>query len=59
MNRARDILEIARVMIGRHGAQPADVMEQRVQAHRDAGEHEVARFWASVGNAVRALRETC
>ncbi len=52
---ARNIIAIAREMVGQYGSEAASVMERRAQENMTAGDGEAAAFWAQVARAVRAL----
>jgi len=57
MDRARDTIDVARVMIDRHGEAAPAAVERRFRDNLAAGDTEAAAFWSQVGRALRALLE--
>ncbi len=55
MDRADDIVVIAREMIARYDGKAAEIMDQRAKLNREMGDPEDAAFWERVARAVRTL----
>jgi hypothetical protein len=55
MDRARDTIDVARVMIDRHGQDASAAVDRRFHDNLAAGDAEAAAFWSQVGRALRAL----
>jgi hypothetical protein len=53
---SREIEDIARTAIAQLGGRAAEIMEERMAAHRRDNELEGAAFWAQVAVAVRTLQ---
>ena len=58
IDRARDTIDIARVMIDRHGPAASATVDRRCRDNLAAGDAEAAAFWSRVARAVRALLDT-
>ena len=55
MSSARNVIEVAREIIARHGSDAASTMERLARENAEAGDSEAAAFWAQVAQAIRAM----